>query len=72
MPTEVNEQHDRELAAKCMACPVCRRARAKQRGLCFWFVKKLEGNICPACRAYERVYGRKAHEPVPTDAQETS
>lgn len=58
---------DRDLAAKCMACPVCRRAREKQKGLCFWFVKRLERRICPACQAYERVYGRKAHEPLPPD-----
>jgi hypothetical protein len=25
-------------------------------------VKKIESKICPFCRAYERVYGRKAHE----------
>lgn len=55
---------DRKLAESCLNCPICRRARDKQRGLLFWFVKKLEGNICPACKAYEKVYGRKAHEPV--------
>jgi hypothetical protein len=55
---------DRKLAAQCLACPVCRRARAKQRGLCFWFVRRLERSICPACKAYEKVYGQKAHEPL--------
>jgi hypothetical protein len=25
-------------------------------------VKKIEATLCPFCRAYERVYGRKAHE----------
>ena len=58
---------DRTLAAKCQACPVCKRARKQQKGLCYWFVKRLERRICPACQAYERVYGRKAHEPNPTD-----
>lgn len=58
---------DRNLAAKCLACPVCKRARKRQKGLCFWFVKRLERQICPACQAYERVYGRKAHEAIPTD-----
>ncbi len=24
-----------------------------------------ETRVCPFCRAYERVYGRKAHEPIP-------
>ena len=57
-------QKDRELATRCLTCPLCRRARAKQRGLAFWFVKHLEGGLCPACKSYEKVYGRKAHEPV--------
>ena len=56
---------DLELAQKCVDCQVCRRARKNQRGLAFWFVKTIEGSFCPACQAYERVYGRKAHEPVP-------
>jgi hypothetical protein len=59
---------DRALAETCLSCPVCKRARRKQRGLFFWFVKRLEGRLCPACRAYERVYGRKAHEPLPTNS----
>jgi hypothetical protein len=58
---------DRELARKCLECPVCRTARRTQRGLAFWFVKRIEGSLCPQCQAYERVYGRKAHEPVPED-----
>jgi hypothetical protein len=44
---------------------VCRRAREKQRGLAYWFVKHVEGGFCPYCQAYEKVYGRKAHEPMP-------
>ena len=57
-------ERDKWMARKCLACPVCRRARAKQRGLLFWLVKRLERRVCPFCRAYERVYGRKAHEPL--------
>jgi hypothetical protein len=53
---------DRWLAERCRQCPVCRRARARQRGLAFWIVKNVEGSVCPACKAYEKVYGRKAHE----------
>ena len=34
-----------------------------------WFVRHIEGSLCPYCRAYERVYGRKAHEPVPEEAE---
>ena len=66
MPTDEVTEQDRKKAEQCLNCPVCRRARRKQKGLCFWFVKKLEAGVCPACKAYEKVYGRKAHEPIPT------
>ena len=56
---------DRKLAELCLRCPVCRHARKKQRGAAFWLVKNVEGSLCPSCKAYERVYGRKAHEPLP-------
>lgn len=55
---------DRELARRCLECPVCNRARRKQRGIAFLFVKVIEGALCPYCKAYEKVYGRKAHEPI--------
>ena len=58
---------ERQLAETCGKCPVCQRAREKQKGLAYWFVKKIEGNLCPACQAYEKVNGRKAHEPAPVD-----
>ena len=63
---------DRAMAQKCVECPVCRHARKKQRGLAFFFVKRIEGAVCPFCKAYERVYGRKAHEPVRAKAPNTS
>jgi hypothetical protein len=53
---------DREMAEKCGTCPVCTTARRKQRGFAFWFVKTIEGGVCPYCRAYEKVHGKKAHE----------
>lgn len=53
---------DRELAQKCVTCPMCEKARRQQRGFAFWFVKTIEGSFCPYCQAYERVYGKKAHE----------
>ncbi|NIT35863.1 MAG: hypothetical protein GTN49_05085 [candidate division Zixibacteria bacterium] len=56
---------DRARAQVCEGCPVCSRAREKQRGLAYWFVKKVERRLCPYCRAYERVHGRKAYEPTP-------
>ena len=58
-------EKDRDMTQKCVECPVCKRARFKQKGLAFWFVKTIEGGLGPYCQAYERVYGRKAHEPLP-------
>jgi hypothetical protein len=60
---EITEK-DREKAQQCVDCTMCVKARENQRGFVFWFVKFLEGGLCPACKAYEKVYGRKAHEPV--------
>ena len=62
--TEITEQ-DRRKAEICLNCAICKIARRKQRGLAFLFVKWLEGGACPYCKAYEKVYGRKAHEPIP-------
>ncbi len=56
-------EKDKSMAKKCIECPVCRSARAKQSGFAFWFVKTIEDGVCPYCKAYERVYGKKAHEP---------
>jgi len=61
---EISEK-DRKRADRCRRCPVCRRARARQKGLAFRLVRKVESRLCPWCRAYERVTGRKAHEPEP-------
>ena len=55
---------DKTLAGVCAKCPVCRRARRRQRGLAFQLVQIVEARLCPFCRAYERVHGRKAHEPL--------
>ncbi len=55
-------EKDIQMARRCLECPVCSRARKKQRGIAFWFVKNIENGICPNCAAYERVYGKKAHE----------
>ncbi|GAB4428969.1 MAG: hypothetical protein Kow00106_24130 [Anaerolineae bacterium] len=65
MSAQAITEQDRAMAQKCLECTVCKRARHKQRGLAFWFVKHIEGGMCPYCQAYERVYGRKAHEPLP-------
>ena len=57
-------ERDRRMAQVCVNCPVCRRARDRQEGVAYWFVKNIENGVCPFCKAYERVYGKKAHEPV--------
>jgi hypothetical protein len=59
---------DRRMARVCVHCMACKRARKQQRGLFHWFVSKIESRVCPFCRAYERVHGRKAHEPLPGKA----
>ena len=65
--TEITDRN-RELAKKCIECVVCSRARRKgRRSIAYWFVRLVEGGVCPYCRAYEKVYGRKAHEPLPGD-----
>jgi hypothetical protein len=55
---------DRRMAKICESCPICRHARRKQQGVAFRFVKTIENSLCPFCQAYEKVHGRKAHEPV--------
>lgn len=65
MQNEEITEKDRIKAKQCLKCPLCKRARDKQKGLIFWFVRKLESGLCPACKAYEKVYQRKAHEPIP-------
>ena len=54
----------RAMAQVCVNCPVCRGARRKPNGVAAKFVRTVETKICPFCRAYERFYGRKAHEPT--------
>ncbi len=53
---------DKALAMVCELCPVCLHARHHQQGVVFNFVKSIETEICPFCKAYERVHGQKAHE----------
>lgn len=53
---------DRALSRVCRSCLVCRRARAHPGGWASRLVQRVESRVCPFCRAYERVYGRPAHE----------
>jgi len=64
MPANLKTRIDVALARVCANCTVCQRARRRQRGFAFWLVQCVETRLCPFCRAYERVHGRKAHEPV--------
>lgn len=62
--TNVTEQ-DRAMARICLECPCGKTARRKQKGLAYDFVKNVTSGLCPFCQVYEKVYGRKAHEPTP-------
>ncbi len=55
---------DREMAQVCINCPMCKNARSDQKGMMYSCVKNFTETFCPFCQAYERVYGRKAHEAV--------
>lgn len=61
-------EKDLEMAQVCLACPMCKNARKDQHGLMNTCVKNFTEAMCPFCQAYERVYGRKAHEPVEEQA----
>ncbi len=62
----MNQSGDRLrfLAQRSVHCVVCRRARRQQAGLAFWLVRTF-ARLCPFCRAYAVVYGRKSYEPEP-------
>lgn len=57
-------EKDLELARICLNCPCGKNARLEQKGFFYDIVKNFTEEVCPFCQAYERVYGRKAHEPV--------
>ncbi|QWV94162.1 hypothetical protein KP004_02930 [Geomonas oryzisoli] len=61
-PTEKPTALDKAMATVCELCPVCLHARYHQKGLVYDFVTRIEEDVCPFCRAYERVHGKKAHE----------
>jgi len=56
-------------AAACLNCPICSRAREKQRGLAYLFTKYIDRKLCPNCKAFETVTGQLAHEPLRADAR---
>lgn len=61
----VVDKIDDRLKAKakmCLDCPICRRAREKQRGLAYMFVKLVDRKLCPSCKALEQITGKRAYE----------
>jgi len=70
MNSEIITDKDRRKAWICLKCPICSHARKKQKGIAYRFVKHVEGGICPSCKSYEKVYGLKAHEPIPEEPEE--
>jgi hypothetical protein len=62
MTRQITSKLDRALASVCWNYPVCRTARQRREGAAWWLVRRLKRGLCPFCRAYERVYGRAAHE----------
>jgi len=55
---------DRFKANVCKRCKLCGRARNKQKGLSYFFVKNIESKTCPFCRAYKKVYGKPSYLPI--------
>jgi hypothetical protein len=66
METQNVTEKDREMAQFCLNCFCGKIARQEQKGFMYACVKNFTEELCPFCQAYERVYGRKAHEPLPT------
>ncbi|AQQ08651.1 hypothetical protein L21SP3_00440 [Sedimentisphaera cyanobacteriorum] len=60
MGKEVTET-DKKLAQHCVNCKICRYARKRQKGIIYSLIKIGE-KFCPFCRAYEKVYGKKAYD----------
>jgi len=54
MDTTSATERDKQMAQRCVDCPVFTHARKKQRGIAYWFVKTIEHSVCPYCAAYER------------------
>jgi len=60
------ESNTDKLKAKariCLKCPICSRAREKQKGFAYFFTKYIDRKVCPYCKAFEKVTGRFAYEP---------
>jgi hypothetical protein len=58
------EQNLKNKAQKCLECLLCIRARENQKGFAYWFVKYIDGKICPYCKALEKFTGQLTYEPL--------
>ena len=63
MKKEEITERDQRMAKVCGHCFLCRHARKNQKGAAYRFVRTIEEGLCPFCKAYEKVYDCKAHEP---------
>ncbi len=52
-----------KLAEQCKNCKPCEKARHEGRGFTYWMLKLIGAELCPACRAYKKVYGKPAYMP---------
>ena len=56
---------DRQEADYCLTkCTGCTGARKNQKGFKYWVVKLIGVNFCPNCKAYAKVYGQRAYQPI--------
>ena len=56
------EQNLKNKAQKCLECLLCIKAREKQKGFAYWFVKYVDRKICSYCKAFEKFTGQLAYE----------
>lgn len=61
--SEVNQELIKK-ALNCVDCGICKRARVKQKGIAYFFVKYIDRKVCPDCKAFEKVFNRPAFDRV--------
>jgi len=64
MDTTPITDRDRAMAQNVSSAPSARAPPRTSAGVSYWFVKSSK-RILPVLQAYEKVHGRKAHEPDP-------
>jgi len=61
---EVTTDDLKAKATWCLKCPICSRAREKQKGIAYFFTKHIDRKVYPYCKAFEKVTGKLAYEPI--------